>query len=128
MRLIDADKLLEAIDNQDNWLGQMELAHMANINIYSLINSMPTVEAYTEDDVKNAIKEGHEVGYEMARAKFERPTGEWITLNGDKVCPFCRTGTSHNTNASISFFQFCPYCGADMRVKNELNELKEGRE
>ena len=45
----------------------------------------------------------------------ERLHGEWIIQNGDKVCPFCRTGTSHKTNTSITFFQFCPYCGADMR-------------
>ncbi|MBO7425089.1 MAG: hypothetical protein J6U23_05375, partial [Clostridiales bacterium] len=68
-------------------------------------------QAITNEDIKSAIKEGFANGYEMAKAKFERPTGEWIILNGDKVCPFCRTGTSHNTNASISFFQFCPYCG-----------------
>lgn len=38
------------------------------------IENAPTVDAYTEDDVKTAIKEGHQVGYEMAKAKFERPT------------------------------------------------------
>lgn len=41
MRLIDADELIEAIDNQDNWLSQMDLAQF---NIYSLINTMPIVE------------------------------------------------------------------------------------
>jgi len=54
----------------------------------------------------------------------ERPQGAWLILNGDKVCPFCRTGISHNTNASIRFFKFCPYCGADMRVKDELKEAE----
>ena len=41
MRLIDADELIKAIDNQDNWLSQMDLSQF---NIYSLINTMPTIE------------------------------------------------------------------------------------
>ena len=56
------------------------------------------------------------------KALEERLHGEWIIQNGDKVCPFCRTGTSHKTNTSITFFQFCPYCGADLRQEaNDAN-------
>ena len=44
MRLIDADELIQSLDNRDDWTGQMSLEHMANINMYSLINSSPTVE------------------------------------------------------------------------------------
>lgn len=40
-----------------------------------VIDNAPTIDTYTEDDVQYAIKEGHQVGYEMAKAKFERPQG-----------------------------------------------------
>lgn len=40
--------------------------------VMSAIDNAPTVEAYTEDDVQYAIREGHQIGYEMAKAKFER--------------------------------------------------------
>ena len=32
-----------------------------------------TVEAFTEEDMKRTIKENFDIGYEMAKAKFERP-------------------------------------------------------
>lgn len=113
MRLIDADALKKALDEL------FENGGYDSGLVMNLIDNAPTVDTYTEDDVHYAIKEGHQVGYEMAKAKFKRPQGEWLILNGDKVCPYCGTETSHNTNASIEFFQFCPYCGADMRGGKE---------
>ena len=37
------------------------------------IDNAPTVEAFTEEDMKRTIKENFDIGYEMAKAKFERP-------------------------------------------------------
>lgn len=78
----------------------------------------PTVDTYTEDDVKIAIKEGHEVGYEMAKAKYERPTGEWIetfTSHTAYECSCCGLMLSPEPYA------FCPNCGAKM-IKEAENE------
>ena len=53
----------------------------------------------------------------------ERPHGEWIfdytNGFGNKIghCSECIYRCEH--------FNFCPNCGADMRVKDELNELEE---
>jgi len=43
--------------------------------IMSVIDNAPTVETYTEEDIKQTIKENFDIGYEMAKAKFERPQG-----------------------------------------------------
>ena len=48
MRPIDADELLEAIGKQDDWIGQMSLEHMAGFNIYSLVQTMPTLKIESE--------------------------------------------------------------------------------
>ena len=45
----------------------------------------------------------------------ERPTGEWITRNGDIVFPFWERyecSVCHEYNGCSNF---CPNCGADMR-------------
>lgn len=65
-------------------------------------------------------------GYE--RGKADRPQGEWIEkverrgcFVGDKpvysyTCPFCGV-------KEFKKYPFC-HCGADMRVKNELEEVE----
>lgn len=86
------------------------------------VESVATTE-YTDEDIKQAIKENFEIGYEMAKNKFKKPTGEWLTDERGYVCSKC--GALHQDD-----YPFCHMCGADMRVKdelnNELNELKEG--
>ena len=72
MRLIDADALKKALDEL------FENGGYDSGLVMNLIDNAPTVDTYTEDDVHYAIKEGHQVGYEMAKAKFERPHGEII--------------------------------------------------
>lgn len=109
MRLIDADALKRKFRNVNEGVFQMS-------RIYELIDNAPTVEEITNEDIQQAIKEGFANGYEMAKAKFERPTGEWVILDGgDRGCPFCNTATGRESNASLVFFNYCPYCGADMR-------------
>lgn len=67
MRLIDADELKKHIGTYDGTTAQVEAVEV------QYIDNAPTVDTYTEDDVQYAIKEGHQVGYEMAKAKFGRP-------------------------------------------------------
>ena len=48
--------------------------------VMDIIDNAPTVDTYTEDDVQEAIKAGYQVGYELPKAKFERPQ-EWIPVS-----------------------------------------------
>lgn len=79
----------------------------------------PTVDTYTEDDVKTAIKEGHQVGYEMAKAKYERPTGEWIEHYDNSDGFTWLTCSRCMCKAYEDDYNFCPNCGADMRKEAE---------
>ena len=77
----------------------------------AIIDNALTVDTYTEDDVQYAIKEGHQVGYEMAKAKFERPHGKWLEDSGNIACSQCHTIWLYRRT------DYCPNCGADMRGK-----------
>lgn len=58
------------------------------------------------------------------KALEERPTGEWIDHSADEgyvECPICRHLT--NCNGNIDELHYCWNCGADMRVKGELNMI-----
>jgi len=90
MRLIDADRLLQALDDRDDWLQQISLEQLAQTNIYSLVNSQPTVKALEE-----------------------RPQGKWNEIQaGLFICPFCGA-TPHK-----QYKNFCPKCGAKMDLCN----------
>ena len=130
MRLIDADEVLKRWGLKFYAMGGDRLGpNGEEISFYvnGLLNEIqnaPTVDTYTEDDVKTAIKEGHEVGYEMAKAKFERPQGEWLTnrVAFHLTCPFC--GCNLRALKDKVFegdyeYNFCPNCGADMRGGRE---------
>jgi hypothetical protein len=85
MRLIDADRLLQALDDRDDWLQQISLEQLAQTNIYSLVNSQPTVKALEE-----------------------RPQGEWkLDEYGLPYCDKCNIHPDYTSN-------FCPNCGARM--------------
>lgn len=101
-RLIDADALIDFLDNQDNRLDQISIEHMARINIYSIINSMPTVE--------------------------ERPHGEWIlSPNWSGYCCSNCGANPLDTNIDTTRVKskdvlracpFCRLCGAKMEAEN----------
>lgn len=65
----------------------------------------------------------------------ERPHGEWITWEeaGNYIaspnrheCSCCHDSAQVLVNGIELLSDFCPNCGADMRVKDELNnELKD---
>ena len=44
---------------------------------------------------------------------YTRPQGKWEAYDGYCKCSICGKFNVHANN-------FCPNCGADMRVKNEL--------
>lgn len=60
----------------------------------------------------------------------KRPQGEWIFEKANNehtdgyICSMC--GQSFHTKVPyFSEYNFCPKCGADMRVKDELNRVKD---
>lgn len=78
------------------------------------IDTAPTVKTeITNEDLQNAMTESFKNGYEMAKAKYERPQGEWITTrtlkhDGNPYCSNCDEET-------IIRYNFCPNCGAKMK-------------
>ena len=82
IRLIDAnalkDEMSKVFFNDNDDMRRIE----------KLIDNAPTVDAIintievrpqgeiTDEDIQNAIKQGYNDGYEMAKAKFERPKGD----------------------------------------------------
>lgn len=92
-----------------------------------LIDNAPTVETYTEEDMKRTIKDNFDLGYEIAKNKYERPKGEWIeTQRGihvtDYMCSCCGRIVRDDTGYDVaSDYPFCN-CGADMRGYNDTKE------
>ena len=86
--------------------------------ILTYIENAPTVEAYTEEDIKQTIKENFDIGYEMAKSKYKRPQGEWIKFNSYyHKCDKCNriVGFDYADPEHGNWFNYCPNCGADMR-------------
>lgn len=126
MRLIDADALCGEFKRRAvsarNW---KERAIMEK-NEEAIIRADATLAFLSE--VKLTIDNAPTI---------ERPQGEWIMEDklyggyGDSVlvntCSICKTSFIYRGKTQ----NFCPNCGADMRVKDELNRVKDelgGRE
>lgn len=75
MRLINADALKEEITQYFNDV--MDIGEIKTINtVISIIDNAPTVESeITDQDIKDALKQGFVDGYEMAKAKYENSQG-----------------------------------------------------
>lgn len=112
-RLIDADAL--EIDASIKFYTTPYYLH-----ILDLIDNAPTVEINTNDIEYKAYCKGIEDGKKIAR-----PTGEWID-EGEQCgehwfkCSVCDTSTIvpttwDSTRWNIPLYNYCPYCGADMR-------------
>ena len=65
----------------------------------------------------------YQQGYADAKAELERKKGEWIKeyWNGEhtRKCSVCNRTQTVTTYRGKVNFNFCPYCGADMRGINE---------
>ena len=119
MRLIDADALKRKFRNVNEGMFQLS-------RVYELIDNTPTVDTYTEDDVQYAIKEGHQVGYEMAKAKYSPKTGHWIWNECQIFCSECREvyfDYVPKDRMNYPLNNFCPNCGAKM-TKEEENDIQ----
>lgn len=76
----------------------------------------------TNEDIQQAIKEGFANGYEMAKTKFERPYGEWVNSKEGCLCSKCDRPVAYDDCGDRFLSDYCPWCGADMRGKDELKE------
>ena len=84
------------------------------------IDNAPTIEPITNEEIKSAIDEGFKNGYEMAKAKFGRPKGEWIIDGHHYKCSRCgKTLAIMFSETDDDDLIGCPFCLADMRVKGE---------
>ena len=95
MRLIDADELNEYIGRE---------ALDTREKIFALVDRMPTLP--------------NPCGKPCA---FERPHGTWENCGGI----FCARCSVCKEIAYETAGDFCPNCGADMRVKDELNRVSK---
>lgn len=76
-------------------------------------NEKPQGE-YTEEDIKQAIKENFDIGYEMAKNKYERPKGEWRPKTDFDGFTYCVCSSCNWLNYGDEL-NFCPNCGAKMK-------------
>ena len=69
-RLIDADALKEKFKDREG-------DDLTVFHFYDVIDSAPTRPSeITTEDIQNAIQQGYKDGFEMAKAKYERPQVE----------------------------------------------------
>ena len=93
--------------------------------IDAIIDNAPTVEPeITNEDIQNAIKQGYKDGYAMARAKYERPKGEWKRhdewVNGEYVGGFYHVNCPCDDGYFVKWrMNYCGNCGAAMRGGGE---------
>lgn len=68
---------------------------------------------------QNFYENGYKQGYADAKAKFEKPQGEWIIKpkeNSQSAILICNK-CNHFIPVTIDK-NFCPNCGSDMKIKN----------
>jgi len=111
--LISREALRKRLDEL-HWT--LECGFDKRIYLDSIIDNAPTVEAFTEEDIKQAIKENFDIGYEMAKNKYARPKGEWIKMSDRYGVYFACEKCGYDRERAIT--NFCPNCGADMRGNN----------
>ena len=136
MRLIDADAFKEkVIDLLEIEWGYEEIRE----DVSRIIDNVPTVErphgtwridgTDYEDGKVTALYVSHEFhGLDYARFVPDRPHGEWIDKGEYAECSICGScsGTQFDGVEPIPLkTNFCPNCGASMRVKDELNRVSK---
>ena len=89
--LISREALREAIRKR---LGISSLKYLTEQEkvIVEEIDNAPTVETYSEEDMCDTTSNGFDIGYDFAKAKYERPQGDirwtdkiFIKSSGDIV-------------------------------------------
>lgn len=115
MRIIDADKLKEAFD-QDDW-GQY-----LDSDVRRIIDNAPTVEPRIEygtdgQPYRLFISGGQVVTDNLQGWRYEeRPHGKWIKHEWGYSCSVCGVSNDYAYDNNIHKFTdyFCPNCGAKM--------------
>lgn len=131
-RLIDADKLIELIDddiaslNKDMSREGYDVCLCTLKMVKQYINGLPTVpldwKSIMDDWAKHdnaMIAKGREIERRLNAPKH----GYWIRLNGDSrfMCSVCKGKENVPTcNGEPTIWDYCPNCGVRMdRWKNE---------
>lgn len=130
MDLISREALRKALksncdlchDKNTNWC-----EHCCPKNEFEdLIDDAPAVKVFlTNEEVKEFAKDNFNTGYEMAKAKFEKTQGEWINDFDRFSCPFCKMSIDdevHYHYPKEYKFNYCPNCGAMLRIGGAENE------
>ena len=120
-RLIDANKLKKATEKYT------DCANIDCINCFrELIDDAPTIETYTEEDIRLSNRTGFDDGYEKAKEEFERPKGHWVEKQetSRSVSFYC----SECECAGLGVENFCSWCGADMRKENDNGTITSKKE
>ena len=86
-----------------------------NDAIDAIIDNAPTVEVYTEEQVKELVELNRKLS-------VERPQGEWIIDGHHYKCSICGKTLAIIPNESDDDLIGCPYCLADMRDKEADND------
>ena len=79
--------------------------------VLKLLSTMPSEEAITKAMLIQNVKY-------MSSAQPGRKRGKWIKVNGKTAinCSACyHCSWSRSFEDTVKRFNFCPYCGADMR-------------
>ena len=97
-RLIDADKLLEAIANSGLvWETNECLDVIEVLAVKKIIDDAPTIDPITVYEFKGCDN-----------CELDRPKGKWILDSIGCYCSECKKHPDVTTD-------YCPFCGANMR-------------
>ena len=106
--LISREALKKALDDR-----MINFEDICRDSVFNIIDDTPTV------DINKEVWNQSNTLLEKRLTYLKRPQGEWIELRKyDYKCSICGQSMMDKWN-------YCPNCGADMRVKEELKE-KEG--
>lgn len=103
--MMDKEEIIRTLDALANWQGSLSLTDKERVAL-----------AFAVEYIKNGA---------------ERPHGEWEhwgspftddCIANSIVCSLCK---ARYVEIESEVFNFCPNCGADMRVKGELNRVSK---
>jgi hypothetical protein len=146
-RLIDADALCEEFKERQRaalrWKekaildGDEEISIRADATLSFLsevkltIDNAPTVKV-PENEVNCVLTMFGECSYDETGCsdckikehirkalKNERPKGKWLFNGNEWECSRCKNIPWYNKSPMESNYDFCPYCGADMREADD---------
>lgn len=104
--LISRKWLMECVD--EGWI-KFDTEKDTNTYIHLVRDIAPSAQP-------KSYREGYQAGFKDAQP--ERKRGKWIKVNGKTAinCSACyHCSWSRSFEDTVKRFNFCPYCGADMR-------------